>query len=520
MDLPSPERPGQDARGRLVRCLPLIIVMVAGGLRAAALGRPVWLDEASTLRFAAVGTLGEWLRVLAADGAPPLFPALFTAWAAPSTDVYWLRGLPWVFGTATVALAQWWIWPVSRVGALCAGLLVATSPLMLRYSAELRAYSVLMCAVVATYAAAWRFQREPHRPADRWWFAGALTLACSTHMAAVLMIPAAAAFLLAAQERRSLRRLPRPAFGIAGAAWGLMAMLQHRLLRHVLDDWWMPTLGWDLAWRSAMEVVGAAPPGVEASIPIRVVTLGLIVAAAGTLVVAERRAIWTAPLMASLVYLGGLAAASVVGGPVWWPRTLLPGVLGLLMSVGAAVGCLRPGRSRAAAASAVVAVSTVLGARWMVLDAQRPIEPWDQVASALAPASTSPIVVVPAYAAWPLGEQLSASDRQRLVPVQDGAVPPFARPDGLRSGLPAASLVVRIDGALRVEALLPALEALAAAGGPVRAVLLMAPDVSLDPRLAVTRATVEERLRERLGEPASVSRSAPIEVLDFGRAVP
>jgi hypothetical protein len=131
--------------GRLGRCIPWVL-LVALALAVRLVGittTSVWHDEATSLQAARLGLYDLVVRLSLADHQPPLMYLLIKLWAVVSWSPTWLRLLPVALSVGGVVLAVLWIrrWD-TRAGWL-AGLLAATSPVMVHYAQELRAYALL-----------------------------------------------------------------------------------------------------------------------------------------------------------------------------------------------------------------------------------------------------------------------------------------------------------------------------------------------------------------------------------------
>jgi 4-amino-4-deoxy-L-arabinose transferase-like glycosyltransferase len=179
-------------------------------LRFEGLGRePFWLDEATTASFAERDLAGA---VFAEANHPPLYDVL--AWGVAHAigrgEVHY-RALPAIFGVLAILAA----WAVARRlapdSAGVAALLVATSPFLVEFSKENRAYSLFV--LVALYATwAWLARRRVH-------YGVAATLLLYTHYFGVFVLVAHEL----AERRREGWRWPRALPLLAFAPWAIWA---------------------------------------------------------------------------------------------------------------------------------------------------------------------------------------------------------------------------------------------------------------------------------------------------------
>ncbi|MBS1816715.1 MAG: glycosyltransferase family 39 protein [Acidobacteria bacterium] len=461
-----------------------------------AVARAPWLDEAATLQALQAQTLAGWLSAVVHDTTPPAFAALLGVWSRVSSNLAWLRLLPMGLGMATVLTGVAWAGQASRRAAAYAGVLLATSPFLLRYDVELRAYALLGFTTVCACAYAWRIadaKPEAVDRRDRYALCGILLLGCLSHYVAVLLVPSIAAFILIGATHQRFARVPWTGMGIVVVAWGLVLIGSPLALRHVQDDWWMPALGWDLLWRSTAEVAGASNPGAYVGLPG--VIVGATIAAGALVVVlaAPRKREWLAPLGAAVAYVVGVAATSLVWQPVWWPRTLLPAVIFAIVAFGIAVASASEAKWRRLANASVAALAIAWTVMWVSGRPWEGLEAWPQAAAHVVTGSAHPTVVAfPDFAAWPferaIAERSQVEIRRLRLDGRNGS----EVLDPLRHRSGPIYLLVRVDPALlrRPGALGEMVDRVRARLGPdpgITALIVTSPDVSLVPVLEQLR---------------------------------
>ncbi|MDE3130953.1 MAG: glycosyltransferase family 39 protein, partial [Acidobacteriota bacterium] len=195
--------------------VPIVLLTVLGAaLRFYAIGHQgFWYDESYTALLVGRGP-GEMLRLLPQlESTPPLYYCVAWVWArifgfGPAG----LRSLSAVCGTLTIPLAYAAACKLlpSRRAAVIVAALTACSPLLIWYSQEARAYSLLVLLCAASLLAFAHVRERPRRMAVVYW-AVACALALLTHYYALIMIVPQAAWLL--YEHRHARALQ---IGIAG----------------------------------------------------------------------------------------------------------------------------------------------------------------------------------------------------------------------------------------------------------------------------------------------------------------
>ncbi len=196
--------------------------------------QPLWWDEGYSVYFA-TEPVARMLWLTARDIHPPLYYALLHFWigfiggaqpeAARLLSVFLAAlALPLQYGLARA------LFPYNRRPALLALLLLATSPIHLYYSQELRMYGLAVTLGLAASLLLWRFVQQfdaAEAPAVRTWnwalYAGAYLL---TGLAALYTLYYAA-LLLVAHAVWAVIHLRRHARGLAAllGAYALMFLL-------------------------------------------------------------------------------------------------------------------------------------------------------------------------------------------------------------------------------------------------------------------------------------------------------
>lgn len=163
----NPTAPPVDAaparlRGQLLVAVGIGVAIAAGVVLRFAARSDLWLDEALTVNIAKLpfGDIAPWLKH---DGAPPLFYWLLHAWISVFGDSDpSVRALPAVFGLASIPVAYF---AGKRIGGPRVGwitvVLIATSPFAIRYSFEVRMYSLVTLLALFAFLALLRLFDRP-----------------------------------------------------------------------------------------------------------------------------------------------------------------------------------------------------------------------------------------------------------------------------------------------------------------------------------------------------------------------
>jgi len=386
------------------------IVVVAAIVRFASLDAAgYWLDEAYSV-LAVRGSLGDaWHAVVTTESTPPLYYLLGWGWAEVfGASEVGLRSLSALCGVALVPVV--WLAGrelVDRRVALVAAALTATSPLLVWYSQEARAYElmVLLCAV-----AFWQLARA-RRGAPRavaWW-AVAAALALATHYVAIFPVLAEAALLLWWRRDRATA-VAVAAVGVVGAALVPLLVTQrgNALANESLDGplkaiaqlFKQFAVGYDLPWEVGLTVAALA-----------LALVGVVL-----LRIAEPRAQRAAVLAAAVGVASpaGLLVVDLVGQNQLMSRYMLPALPLFLLVLAAGFGALRARRWGLVAAGALCIVGLGITTAVAVTPADRSREDWRGAADVLATSSLRPRAIV----------LFPPSGQPPLSLYADGLVPP------------------------------------------------------------------------------------------------
>jgi len=194
-----------EARRR-TELLPLaLIVVAAAALRFATLDvQSFWYDESVSVSLIREGFSGMLDRIPDSESTPPLYYVLAWLWTrAFGTGEVGLRSLSALLGTLCVP--AFWLAArelVSRRAALLVAVLAAFSPILVWYSQEARAYSLLLLlGALSLFFFARALRAGAGRDLAAWAAFAALALTAH-YFALFLVLPEAIWLLAAAPDRR------------------------------------------------------------------------------------------------------------------------------------------------------------------------------------------------------------------------------------------------------------------------------------------------------------------------------
>jgi mannosyltransferase len=216
------------------------IVALGAGLRFATLGLQSYrYDEAVTaLRVIHPSLFSTFSTVAHSESSPPLYYVAAWLWSrAFGTGEVGLRSLSAIAGTASIAVIYFATATLTtRRAGLIAAAIVAVNPVLIWFSQDARAYSLvflLTCLSFYSFASALRAQGKPNRGTLTGW-ALCSALALATHYFAVFVVVPEAIILL---WRSRWRRPVLIACACIAAAGALLMPIAVQQADHGHADW-------------------------------------------------------------------------------------------------------------------------------------------------------------------------------------------------------------------------------------------------------------------------------------------
>jgi hypothetical protein len=373
----------------------VLIVALAAVLRFATLGVPAyWQDEwvSVTATDGGFGDIVDSLRNV--EGGPPLYLAVLWAWQKVfGGGEIAIRSLSALVGTAIVPVAYAATRELaSRRAGLMAAALTATSPLLIWYSQEVRAYSLFaFLSALALLFFVHALRRE--EPRWLWAWAAASGLALSTHyFAFALIVPEAIWLLFRARAPRAMVLWAWAGIGAVGLA--LLPLVAEQRSR----------VGDFIGTLDRSERLLAAPQhfAVGLSVPWRplpfIVGGAVIAAVAYALRKADPPARRAFSLAAGVGMAGMLITVvpALFGSDYVMPRYMLELWLPFALAVAVALGVRAIGRLGPALVVALCATGIALSS-WNAATPEARRVSWDDVARGLGEPGQERVVVGPGY---------------------------------------------------------------------------------------------------------------------------
>jgi mannosyltransferase len=320
--------------------VPIVLLTLLGALlRFYAIGRQgFWYDESYTALLVGRGP-GEMLRLIPQlESTPPLYYCVVWIWAHIfSNGPAGLKSLSALCGTLTIPIvyaAALKLLP-SRRAALIVAALTAFNPLLVWYSQEARAYSMLVMFSACTLLAFAYVRERPRKVAVIYWVL-ACALALVTHYyAAILIVPEAAWLLYEHRHSRAVK------VGIAViAAVGLALLpLAIRQSRNRSNHWIEhSSYLFRLRQVPALFLIG---PETHWRVLLKFLAFAMIALSVVLLVWRSRRKERQGALLPGTLALAGFLLAAIPGHSSLLGRNLLPIWLPAAIFVAAGLGAAR-----------------------------------------------------------------------------------------------------------------------------------------------------------------------------------
>lgn len=374
------------------------IFALAAALRFAFLDtQSFWLDEAVAVRLVELD-LGDLLRrVYDDESTPPLFYVVGWAWAKLfGIGEVGLRSLSAIAGTGFVVVAYLTGRRLvsERTGLIAAGL-AAVNPLLIYYSQETRAYSLLMLfGGLSLLGFVCARERPGGRALAGWALASALALA--SHYYAFFLVAPEAVWLAAIHRRRAAPAIA--AVGVVGLAL-LPLALHQRGLDHAYFLRETSLVG-RVARLPKQFLVGFEGPAET----LLAMAAGLLALAGVALALRVGKRARRAALVVGVLALGAVALPLPIDPGTFGTRNALAAWLPAALVVATGFACARPRRLGLALALALGAVglATTLAVN---LDRARGRDDWRGAAESLGspPPGGRIVVVGPSQGRIPLG---------------------------------------------------------------------------------------------------------------------
>lgn len=405
----------------------LIIILLGLGLRVIGLDKGIWLDE-----FISIDKISDanFIQALRGDNQPPTYFILLRLWSTISRQEAFLRIPSILFGLASIGLIMIWLKPKSYYASSLAGFMMATMPIFIRYSQEIRGYSLLVLATVASFLCAYKIANK-HNLIWYYLLAISLTIASTTHLIGLMLLPSVGLYLLFYFFQLKTK-VPWIKVIVVFTIPILFYFAIYFFFFQNLygQNWWMPPLTSQLFISQFRYVFGVDKllfPSIVLGDLSRnlalLYTLGLttlIIVISFMMVVFGAWQKSYALLLSAVVYWIQIVVVSVIFIPIFWYRTLLLGVVPFIGFIAIQTTSIKNKLIKAFSVLGIVFIFIILATGWFYLESRNPNEQWRQAAQYLKSEteSTDIIVFYPRTARGPIRYYFDSIPEQNEITLE------------------------------------------------------------------------------------------------------
>ena len=358
------------------------ILLLAVSLRLIGLDKGIWIDEQFSLVWLEKTDDFRQLIVALRDyDKPPAYFLLLYWWSKINNSEEFLRLFSVIADLGTIVVVINWLKRYSSPSGILAGLYFAVTPIILRYSQEIRLYSLLVFATALAFFFASRVAAEPEKQSGYIGIALSLTLAISTHLVAIMLIAPIAIFifLMTMREKKALRwGKALQALTIPCLIFCFYYFFYLTTLTQRTDNWWMPSISWHLISSTAQYVFGLSSLYFASQLDnlIAFIFLGIL---ALSLIFGKSKQNF-AFLVAALIFWLEIIIYSLINTPIFFYRIILPGMVPFVGFIVLQIATIERKNLKRASVVLLIILSIIFTANWVTVQAYRPVEYYKQVA--------------------------------------------------------------------------------------------------------------------------------------------
>lgn len=371
--------------------LVAILIVSAGiAIRLLGLNKGIWLDEYRSLE---VISSSDFIQELRSYNHPPLYFFLLRIWGKISVAEPFMRFSSVICGVGTIIIMMIWLRRYSYLASVLAGLSAATMPIMLRYSQEIRAYSLILLATCLAFLFASKIVEKPSQKIAYVGLSLSLTVAVASHLVSVMLILTLLCFILLESSYKNINWTKLSlAISLPVATFCFLYFIFMVQARDH-SDWWMPPISFDLLWSTSKYVLGvpslfwpvhfALQKIPSLAVPIDLfIKISIFYLIALLLLFGNWRRSF--PLLAtSLFYLLQLFIYSLLFTPIFWYRTVLPALIPLIAFLAVQTATIQRNKIKISAIVCLALLSLSFTTSWVTTEAWAAKENWKEISQTL-----------------------------------------------------------------------------------------------------------------------------------------
>ncbi|MEO1431929.1 MAG: glycosyltransferase family 39 protein [Cyanobacteria bacterium J06633_8] len=357
-------------------CAFYAIILLAITLGLIGLNKGLWNDEIATVIKISHQNLDDMFERLKKDVHPPLYYVLLYFWGKISKQEEFLRLFSLLFSVGTLLVVMKWIKQYSTLGSLIAGLYLATTPIILRYSQELKAYSLVIFATSLAFLFAFHIISNPDKYLGYIGLSLSLTAAVSSHLVGVMVIPAIL-FFIVIQTFLSNKNIKLLKLGLAIIVPVVTSIyLKFFWLNQVQEIkdtwWWMPTVNLHLISSTTKYLFGFSY--LQLSINFIPWFAFIFSAMLATSFLFGEWKISFPFLATALFFWLEILIYSIIDSPIFYYRILLPGLIPFAAFIGLQIATIPKKKIKIASIVCLLLLTISYSVNWISNQAYKPIE--------------------------------------------------------------------------------------------------------------------------------------------------
>jgi 4-amino-4-deoxy-L-arabinose transferase-like glycosyltransferase len=358
------------------------ILILTLSLGLVGLNKGLWADEYSTIRKISYQSIFEMLEELKNDVHPPLYYVLLYYWGRLSTSEEFLRFLSLLLNIGTLGIVISWLKPYSRIASLVAGFYLITTPIMLRYSQELKAYSLLVFATALAFYYASYILNNPEKNIGYIGLTFSLSIAVSTHLVGVMLIPSII-ILMTIQTllyQKNINFIKSTiTFIIPGSIFIYFNFFWLEKLQDIKNTWWwMPPVDSYLISSTAKYLFGLS----SLYLPLTIVPIVafIIFALIAISFIFGNWKISFPYLIATIIFWVEIIGYSIINSPIFYYRILLPSLVPLIGFFALQIATIKKTKIKIISIIFVTILGLIYTVNWFANQSSKPIEESRQIA--------------------------------------------------------------------------------------------------------------------------------------------
>lgn len=352
------------------------ILLLAIILGLVGLNKGLWNDEISTVLKISNPNFFEMIDVLREDVHPPLYYILLYLWGKISKQEEFLRLFSLIFSVGSLAIVINWIKQYSTLASLLAGLYLATTPIMLRYSQELKGYSLVIFATSLAFLFASHIIKKPEKYLGYIGLSVSLTIAVFTHLVGAILIPTIVGFIeiQAFLSKKNIQLLKLAVTIIVPVTTFIyFKFFWLNDLEYIQNTWWwMPPLDLYLISSTAKYLFGLS----SLYLPITYISwLAFIFSA--ILAISFVFGKWKISfpfIVAALIFWLIIVIYTKIDSPIFYYRIILPSILPLTAFIALQIASIHNKKIKILSIACLIILSVSYSVNWITNQAYKPIE--------------------------------------------------------------------------------------------------------------------------------------------------